>query len=112
MLRTTSPTSLLTILQLSINAADKNEVGRGENISNKTNLSNLFTAKKFIRADYLTLKNTKKGGNNPKKGGSNTKKSVKAAQGSNYLISGNKNLFSYLRHVFTQASIFQYFDPE
>ena len=105
MLKTTSPIGSSTILQLLINAANRDEIGRDEGVGNETNLSNLFTSKRSIKAGYLTPRSAKKGGNN-------SEKSVKAAKDSNYLTRNAKKPFNHLRHVFTQALIFQHFDPE
>ena len=80
--------------------ADGDEVG-----GNKTNLLNPPASKKFTKADYPTF-----GG--AKKGGDNTQKVVKAGRGPNYLTLAAKKTFNYLRHMFTQAPIVQYFDSE
>ena len=105
MLRTTSFTGKLTILQSLINAANENEVGRYKSGGNETILSNLFASKKFTKAGYPISKNAKKGGKNPKKNGNNTKKDVIAAKNFNYLTSNAKKAFNYLRHAFIQALI-------
>ena len=49
-----------SILQLSINVADGDEVGRGEIGGNKTNLLNPSVSKKSTGAGYLTSKGAKK----------------------------------------------------
>ena len=102
MLRTLSPTGSSTILQ-SINVAEENEVD--ESSDNGTNLSNSFASIRSTKAGYLTSKGVKRGGGNTKKG-------VKAAKSSDYLTPATKKAFNHLRHAFTQAPIFQYFDPE
>ena len=84
----------------------------GKSGSNKTNLLNPFASKRSTKAGYLTSQSAKKGGDNPKRGGDNIKNSVKASKSSNYLTPDAKKTFNHLRHVFTQALIFQYFDPE
>ena len=99
MLRTTSPTSSLTISQLLIDAVDEDEVGRIESGGDEINLSNPSASKRSIRTDYLTLQDTKKGNGNTNKG-------VKAATGSHYLISNTKKALNYLQHAFKQAFIF------
>ena len=99
MLKTSSFTGLSTIWQSSINEVDEDEVDGGESCGNKKNLSNPSMSKN------LTLKDAKRGGGNIKKG-------VKAARGYDYLTPDIKNAFNYLRHAFTQAPIFQHFDPE
>ena len=96
MLRTISLTSLSTILQLSIDTANKNEIGGGESGGNKTNLLNPFALKKSTGVGYLTSGGAKKGGDNPKRGGGNIQKGVKAARDSNYLISNAKKTFNHL----------------
>ena len=101
MLKTTSPISLSTILQLSIDAADKNEVDEGESGGDETNLLNPSASKRSTRAGYLTSRKAKKGGNNTKKAGGNTKKGVEAARGSDYLTLDAKKAFNHLRHAFT-----------
>ena len=88
-----------------INTADKDEVGGNESGDNKTNLLNPFMSKKSTGAGNLTFKSAKKGGGN-------TKKCVKAARGSDYLSPDAKKTFNHLRYMFTQAPIFQHFDPE
>ena len=93
MLKISNSTSSSTILQ-SINAANEDEFSDGESDGNKTNLSNSSTSKRFIRAGYLTLRGTKKGGGNTKNNGI-------AARGSDYLNSTAKKAFNYLRHAFT-----------
>ena len=108
----TSLTGLSIILQLLINAADGDEVGRGESGGNKTNLLNPSASKRSIGADYLTSKGAKNDGNNRKKSGSNITKGVKAVRDSDYLTPNTKKVFNHLRHIFIQALIFQYFDPE
>ena len=90
-------------MQLSIDTADKNEVG--ESGGNKTNLSNLSISKKSTKAGYLIF-------NDRKKGSGNIKKDVKAAKDSNYLILDAKKAFNLLRYAFIQALIFQHFDPK
>ena len=95
-----------------IDAANEDEVDGGASGGNKTNLSNLFTLKKSIEADYFSYKGAAKGGDNLKRGIGNTKKGVKAARGSNYLIPGAKKVFNHLRHAFTQAPILQHFNPQ
>ena len=98
MLRTLSLTGLSIILQ-SINVANKDEVGDGENDGNEINLSNLFVSKTSTRAGYLTF-----GG--AKKFGGNTKKGVEVAKSPNYLTLVAKKAFNYLRHAFIQVVIF------
>ena len=88
----TSPTSI--ILQSLIDAAGNNEVNKGENGGNETNLSNSFASKKSIEAGYLISKRTKKDGGNPNSGSNNTKKSVKAAKSSDYLTPDAKKAFN------------------
>ena len=104
MLRTLSFTGSSTILQ-SIDPADENKIGRGESSDDETNLSNLSASKWSTKTGYVTFESTKRGD-------ANTKKGVKVAKGSNYLTSASKKAFNHLRHVFTQAPIFQHFDPE
>ena len=60
MLKTTSSTSLSTILQLFIDMADKDKVGGSKSSGNKTNLSNLSALKESTGAGYLTSKGAKK----------------------------------------------------
>ena len=103
MLKISSFTGSSTILQ-SIDVADEDKVNRNKSDDKETNLSNLFASKKSTGAGYLTSENAKKSGGN-------IKKSVKAAKGSDYLTPAAKNVFNYLRHMFTQALIFQHFDP-
>ena len=103
MLKTTNPTGLSTMLQLLINATDKNEVGTSCN--NKTNLSNPSLLKRSTKAGYLIFESAKKGGNNSKGGGNNNKNSFKAAKSSNYLTSDAKKTFNYLQHIFIQVPI-------
>ena len=112
MLRITIFIGSLTILQSSIDMAEKNEVGGGESDGNETNLSNPSASKKSTKAEYLTSGGAKKGGNNPKMGGGNTKKGVEAARSSDYLTLDAKKAFNHLRHAFIQAFILQHFDPE
>ena len=102
MLRTSSFTSLSTILQ-SINVADKDKIE--ESGGNGTNLSNPFASIKSIEADYLTS-------GSAKRGGGNTKKGVEGVRDFDYLTPAAKKAFNQLRHAFTQAPILQYFDPE
>ena len=83
--------------------ADEDEIG--ESGCNETNLLNPSASTKSIRAGSLIS-----GG--AKKGGGKTKKGVKAARSFNYLTPATKKTFNYLRHAFTQAPIFQHFDPE
>ena len=98
MFRTLSPTSSSTISQLSINAANKDEVGGVKIGGNETNLSNPFTSKKFTKAGYLIFKSAKKSDGN-------TKKCVKAARGSNYLIPDiKKSLITYGMHLHKRLS--------
>ena len=82
------------MLQSSIDAANKDEIGRSKIGGNKINLSNPSVSKRFIGAGYLTSKGTKRGDGNTKKG-------VQAAQGSNYLTLDAKKAFNYLWHMFT-----------
>ena len=56
MLKTTSFTSLSSILQSLINAPDKDKIGRNKSGGNKTNLLNLFVSKKSTGAGYLISK--------------------------------------------------------
>ena len=100
MLRTSSLIGSSSISQ-SIDVA--NEVG--ESSGNGTNLSNLSTSTKSTKAGYLTSGDTKIGGGH-------IKKCVKDAKGFNYLTLVAKKAFNHLRHMFTQAPIFQHFDPE
>ena len=86
--------SLSIILQLLINAADENRVGKNSN--NETNLSNSSASKKSIRTGYLTFKDTKKVGKKLKKGDGNTKKGIQAAKNSNYLTLDAKKTFNHL----------------
>ena len=86
------------VLQFLIYAANNNEVSKGEDNGNKTNLSNSFTSKKSTRASYPTFKGAKKGG-------TNTKKGVKTARNSNYLTLGNKkSLIFYGTHLYKRLS--------
>ena len=105
MLKTIRLTNLSTILQLLIDMADKNEVGRGKSDGNETNLSNLSVSKRFTGASYLTSGGTKKGGGNTKKG-------VKATKSSNYLILDANKAYNHLQHAFIQVPIFKHFDPK
>ena len=93
------------VLKLLIDAVSNNKIDGGKNIGNKTNLSNSFASKKFIRADYLIFKCIKKSGGNSNNSGNNTKKGVKIARGSDYLTLGNKKAFNCLWHTFTQTFI-------
>ena len=99
MLSTRNLTGSSIILQLLIDAANKNEFGLSG--GNKTNLSNPSALKRSIVAGYPTLGSGKKGGDNLKRGGSNTKKSIKTAKGSDYLTSDTKKAFNHLWHTFT-----------
>ena len=101
-LKTSSPTGLLTILQ-SNDVVDEDEVG--ESGGNEMNLLNTSASTRSTRAGYLIFGGAKKGGNNTKKG-------VKAAKDFDYLTPAAKKAFNYLRHAFTQAPILQHFDPE
>ena len=83
----------------------RRKVGVSEGGDNERNLWNLSISKKSTQAGYLIFKGTKKGVDN-------TKKDDNAARGSDYLISGTKKIFNLLQDAFTQASIFQHFDPE
>ena len=56
--RTTNPIGLLTILQLLIDVADKDEFGKRG--GNEINLSNPSTLKRFTKDGYSTSKSTKK----------------------------------------------------
>ena len=96
MLRTSSLTGLLTILQ-SIDMADEDKVDKND--GNETNLSNSSAFRRSIWAGYLTFRNAKRGG-------CNTKKGVKAARDSDYLTLAVKNAFNHSRHAFTQLPIF------
>ena len=89
MLKTTSLTSLSTILQSLIDTTDKYKVDGGENSGNKTNLSNPFVSKRSTRAGYLNF-----GG--AKRGSGKTKKGVKGARGFNYLTLVAKKVFNHL----------------
>ena len=101
----TSPISIF--LQLLINTAGNNKTDGNEKDGNKTNLLNLSASKKSIKAGYLTSKGTKKSGGNPNSNGSNTKKGIKTTKSFNYLTPDAKKVFNLLRHMFTQAPIFQ-----
>ena len=94
MLRTSSPTDLLNILQSLINAADEYEIDGVESVRDEMNLSNSFVSKKSTDVGYLTS-----GG--AKKGGGNTKKGVKANKSSDYLTLDAKKAFNHLRYAFT-----------
>ena len=96
MLKTMSPTGSSIISQLLINTSNKNELGGGKSGSNKTNLKNLSTSKKFIKAGYLTSEGAKKSVNNFKKGAGNTQKGIKAAKGSDNLTLNAKKNFNHL----------------
>ena len=83
--------------------ADKDEIN--ESGGNGTNLSNPSASTRSTGTDDLTSRHAKRGGGNTKKG-------VKDVKNSDYPIPATKKAFNYLRHVFTQASIFQHFDPK
>ena len=104
MLKTKSLTSLSITLQLLINKADEDAVGRSESGGNKTNLSNPSTSKRSTKIDYLTSKDNKRGSGNIKKG-------IEAARGFDYLTPNSKKAFNHLQHTFIKAPILQYFDP-
>ena len=101
-----------TILQLFLDAADENEVGRIKSGGNEINLSNLSASKGSNESAHLISKNAKKDNSNTNSGGNNTKKSVQAAKGSNYLIPGTKKASNHLQHAFIQAPIFKHFDSK
>ena len=77
----------------------------GESSGNETNLSNLSISTRSTRASYLTSGSTKKGAGN-------TKKDVKAVRSSDYITPAAKKVFNHIWHTFTQARIFQHFDPK
>ena len=65
MLRTSSSTASLTILQ-SIDVANKDKVGKSD--GDRTNLSNLSASTRSIWTSYLTSEGAKKSGGKTKKG--------------------------------------------
>ena len=83
--------------------ADEDEVGKSG--GNRTNLLNPSASMRSTEVSYLTSRSAKSGSNN-------TKKCVKAARGFDYLTPAAKKTFNHLWHAFTQAFIFQQFDPE
>ena len=102
MLKILSPTGPSIILQ-STDMAEEDEVD--ENNGNRINLSNPSASIRSTGADYLSFRGAKKSGGN-------TKKAVQATKSSDYLTLAAKKAFNYLRHVFIQVPILQYFDLE
>ena len=96
MLKIISPTGLSTILQLSINAANKDEIDGDKSGRNETNLSNPSVSKKSIKVGYLISGGAKKDDGNTNSGGGIKKKSVKIAKSFDYLTPDARKVFNYL----------------